>query len=65
MLGLGLFSLEVRIMGPGDCSWVEGGGVRCLCAQSRTSGFQLFTGSEIPIIRGVQWGGKTFQRESY
>lgn len=65
MLGLGFFSLEVRIMGPDDCSWVKGGGVRCLGAQSRTSGFQLFTDSEIPIIRGVQWGAKTFQRESY
>lgn len=54
--------MEVRFMGPplgGE------GGVRCLCAQSGARGFQLFTASEIPIIRGVQWGSKTFQRECY
>lgn len=62
MLGLGLFSLEVGFMGP---PLGGGGGVRCLCAQSRARGFQLFTASEIPIIRGVQWGSKTFQRECY
>lgn len=43
VLGLGLFSLEVRFMGP---PLGGGGGVRYLCAQSRASGFQLFTASE-------------------
>lgn len=44
----------------------RGGGIRrCLWAQSWTSRFQLFTASEIPIIRYVQWGSKAFQRESY
>lgn len=60
MLGLGLFSLEVsRLKGPDDCPRVEEEEGDIVCAQQRTSSFQLFRVSELPIM--CNGGSKAFR----
>lgn len=60
MLGLGLFSLEVsRLKEPDDCPRVEEEEGDIVCAQQRTSSFQLFRVSELPIM--CNGGSKAFR----